>query len=76
MKKELNIKKDLIGSKVFHKVLNRHFTIDYGNEDLYKRLGLNVFEAPSKPKLSKNVKNRNRSDKSTIRNSNRANYDS
>lgn len=56
MGKEYKIRKECIGSKLYHKVLNKHFTIDYGNEELYARLGLDVFEIPSKPKLNKDAK--------------------
>ncbi len=76
MKKKNELRKDVIGSKVYHAVLNKHFTIEYGSEDLYERLGLDVFKAPGKPKLKKDAKNRKRSNDTTIRNSNGTDYDS
>lgn len=53
---KLKIKKNLIGAKVFHVTLNKYFTIEEGNEELYQKLGLNVFETPSTPKLKKDAK--------------------
>lgn len=58
----MNIRKKLIGSKVYHKVLNRYFTIEVGNEELYERLGLDVFTKRRKPKLQKNDKTKAKSD--------------
>jgi len=54
--KFMNIRKKLIGSKVFHKTLNRMILIEKGNEELYERLGMDVFTKRQKPKLQKNDK--------------------
>lgn len=70
---KLKIKKEYIGSKVYHATLNKHFTIEEGNEKLYEKLGLNVFEAKGKPKLNKDVKNTKRRNKQSGSNSNRTN---
>ena len=52
----MNIRKKLIGSKVFHPILNKYILIEKGNEELYERLGMDVFTKRRKPKLQKNDK--------------------
>ena len=75
MSLKLKIKKEYVGSKVYHATLNKHFTIEEGNEELYEKLGLNVFEAKGKPKLKKDAKNTKRRDKQPRGNGNRTNND-
>lgn len=68
----MKIRKELIGSKVFHKVLNKYIEIEEGKEETYQKLGMDIFEETSKPKLqrNKNAKNTKRRN-----NDNNANVD-
>jgi len=52
----MKIAKKFIGSKVYHSILNTYIDIEEGNEEKYQKLGLDVFEAPKKPKLKKDAK--------------------
>ena len=54
----MNIRKKLIGSKVFHKTLNQYILIEKGNEEKYEKLGMDVFTKRPQPKLQKNGKTR------------------
>lgn len=58
----MKIKKEHIGTKKQHPILRSYFVIEEGKEDLYARLGFDIFEAPKKPKLEKksNAKTRKR----------------
>lgn len=49
----MKLKKKLIGSKVWHSVLNQYILIEEGNEEKYERLGMDVFEKRRKPRLQK-----------------------
>jgi len=49
----MKLKKELIGSKVWHSILNQYILIEEGNEEKYERLGMDVFEKKRKPKLQK-----------------------
>lgn len=62
----MKLKKELIGSKVWHVILNQYILIEEGNEEKYERLGMDVFEKKRKPKLQK----RKRNDKDTSRRDN------
>lgn len=50
------IKKGLIGARVYCAILNQHLTIEKGQEEKYERLGLDIFVKKRKPKLQKNDK--------------------
>lgn len=67
------LRKEIIGSKVYDPILNRNFVIEEGKEDIYYKLGLDVFVRPSKPKLQKNVKNRKKRSKRVDSDSNGTN---
>lgn len=54
----MKLRKDLIGSYVYHKILNRNILIEEGKEEMYEKLGLDVFTKRPKPKLTKNVKDK------------------
>lgn len=69
------LRKNVIGSKVYHPILNRNFLIEEGNEEQYYRLGLDVFVRPQKPKLQKNDKTRKRRSKRDNSNGNGTNND-
>jgi hypothetical protein len=61
----MKIKKDLIGKKIRGGILNKWYTIEEGQEERYLKLGLlNIFEIDT-PLLTKNVKDRKKSDKLT-----------
>jgi hypothetical protein len=66
----MKIKKDLIGKRIKGGILNKWYTIEEGQEDKYLKLGLlNIFEIDT-PLLTKNVKDRKKSDKLTNSDSN------
>lgn len=50
------IKKGLIGARVYCATLNQHIKIEEGQEEKYERLGLDIFVKKRKPKLQKNDK--------------------
>ena len=54
----MKLRKELIGSYVYHKILNRNILIEEGKEEMYEKLGLDVFTKRPKPKLTKNVKDK------------------
>jgi hypothetical protein len=49
----MKIKKEYIGSKKMHPILRKYFLIEEGKEELYARLGFDIFDKPKKPKLTK-----------------------
>ena len=60
-----------------HPILRKYFLIEEGKEDLYARLGLDVFETPKKPKLvKKDDKTRKRRSNNIRSNSNGTDNDS
>jgi len=70
----MKIKKDLIGKKIRGGILNKWYTIEEGQEERYLKLGLlNIFELDT-PLLTKNVKDRKKSDKLTNSDSDGINY--
>jgi hypothetical protein len=61
----MKIKKELIGKKIRGGILNKWYTIEEGQEERYLKLGLlNIFIIDT-PLLTKNVKDRKKSDKLT-----------
>jgi hypothetical protein len=61
----MKIKKELIGKKIRGGILNKWYTIEEGQEERYLKLGLlNIFVIDT-PLLTKNVKDRKKSDKLT-----------
>lgn len=50
------IKKGLIGARVYCANLNQHIKIEEGQEEKYFKLGLDIFDKKRKPKLQKNDK--------------------
>ena len=60
-----------------HPILRQYFLIEEGKEEFYARLGLDVFEAPAKPKLvKKDDKTRKRRSNNIRNNGNGADNDS
>jgi len=71
----MKIKKDLIGKRIKGGILNKWYTIEEGQEERYLKLGLlNIFEIDT-PLLTKNVKDRKKSDKLTNSDSDGTNDD-
>jgi len=50
----MKIKSKYIGSKVFHPILRQFVKIEKGKEEIYLKMGLDIFSKPRKPKLQKN----------------------
>ena len=71
----MKIKKEYIGSRVKSSILNKWYTIEEGQEELYASVGLmNIFEE-EEPKIikKKDVKNPKRSSKQSDSDSDRVN---